>query len=129
MRRTIAFATSFVVLLCVAWTLAPLMRAESPKNPTEFDRLVDNYFDFHFQFHPTEGTAAGFHQYDAKLEDFSRASREGEMANLRTFDSEFERLDPAKLPAESAGDLVFLQSNIKARLLELQVRANVAEGP
>jgi len=96
------------------------MRAGSPKNPADFNRLVDNYFDFYFQFHPKEATAAGFHQYDSKLEDYSRASREGEISNLRTFGAEFDRLDPAKLPAESAGDLAFLQNTIKARLLELQ---------
>jgi len=97
------------------------MRAETPKNSADFDRLVDNYFDSYFQFHPKEGTAAGFHQYDAKLEDYSRASREGEISNLRTFGAELERLDPAKLSRESAGDLAFLQNTIKGRLLELQV--------
>jgi len=121
MRRTVAFASSFVVLLCVALTIVHNMRAESPKNPIEFNRLVDNYFDSYFQFHPKEATAAGFHQYDAKLEDYSRASREGEISNLRNFWSQLDRIDSAKLSAESAADLAFLQSNIKGRLLELQV--------
>jgi uncharacterized protein (DUF885 family) len=96
------------------------MRAASPKNATDLNRLVDNYFDFYFQFHPKEATAAGFHQYDSKPENYSRASREGEISNLRTFGAEFEHLDPSRLPAESAGDLDFLQNTIKARLLELQ---------
>jgi uncharacterized protein (DUF885 family) len=121
MRQTFASAVSFVILSGVALTLIHNLRAASPKNSTDFDRLVDNYFDSHFQFHPKEATAAGFHQYDAKLEDYSRASREGEISNLRTFDAELERLDPSKLPPESAADLTFLQSTIKARLLELQV--------
>jgi len=121
MKQTVALAPFFVVLWCVALTLAHNMRAESPNNPPEFDRLVDNYFDFHFQFHPKEATAAGFHQYDAKLEDYSRASREAEVAKLRTFASGFARIDPAQLSAESADDLAFLQSHIKGRLLELQV--------
>ena len=121
MRRTFVFAAPFVVLCCVALTISPNMHAGSPKNSTDFNRLVDNYFDFHFQFHPKEATAEGFHQYDTKLEDYSRASREGEISNLRTFGAEFERLDPTKLPAESAGDLAFLQGTIKGRLLELQV--------
>ncbi|MGA2983671.1 MAG: DUF885 domain-containing protein [Terriglobia bacterium] len=120
-RRTVAFALTFVGVLCVAMILVQNMQAGSPKNPAEFNRLVDSYFDFYFQFHPKEATAAGFHQYDAKMEDYSRASRDGEISNLRTYASEFDRLDPAKLPAESAGDLAFLQSNIKGRLLELQV--------
>ena len=51
-----------------------------PNNPTEFDRLVDDYFDAYFQFHPKDATAAGFHQYDSKLEDFSRAAREADLA-------------------------------------------------
>ncbi len=120
MRRTVLFASSFVIFLCVALTIVHNTRAESPRNSTDFDRLVDNYFESYFQFHPKEGTAAGFHQYDTKLEDYSRASREGEISNLRTFGSELDRLDAAKLSSESAGDLAFLQSNIKGRLLELQ---------
>jgi len=121
MRRTVAFASSFVVLWCVAFMFIHNLRAGSPKIPADFNRLVDNYFDFYFQFHPKEATAAGFHQYDAKLEDYSRASREGEISNLRNFWSQLDRIDPAKLSAESAGDLAFLQSSIKGRLLELQV--------
>ncbi|MGD0225129.1 MAG: DUF885 domain-containing protein [Terriglobia bacterium] len=120
MKRIVALASAIVVLWYMALTVPRNMRAGSPKNPADFNRLVDNYFDFYFQFHPKEATAAGFHQYDSKLEDYSRASREGEISNLRTFGAEFDRLDPAKLPAESAGDLAFLQNTIKARLLELQ---------
>jgi uncharacterized protein (DUF885 family) len=119
-RRTIGFASSFVVLLCAALTLVNNMCAESPNNPPEFDRLVDKYFDFHFQFHPKDATAAGFHQYDAKLEDYSRASRDAEAAQLRDFAPELARVDPAKLSAASADDLAFIQGNIKSRLLELE---------
>jgi uncharacterized protein (DUF885 family) len=96
------------------------MRAASSKAPSEFDRLVDSYFDYRFQFHPKEATAAGFHQYDTKLEDYSRATREGEIFNLRVFAAQLERIDRTKLPAESAADQAFLKSQIKARLLELQ---------
>ena len=97
------------------------MAAKTPAKSSDFDRLVDNYFTFYFQFHPREATAAGFHAYDSKMEDYSRASREGEISNLRTFAAEFDRLDAKKLSEESAGDLVFLESTIKGRLLDLQV--------
>ena len=36
---------------------------------TEYNSVVDQYFDAYFHFHPSEGTAAGFHQYDNMLED------------------------------------------------------------
>jgi hypothetical protein len=32
---------------------------------------VDDYFEAFFTWNPSQGTAAGFHQYDAKLEDRS----------------------------------------------------------
>ena len=121
LRRLVAIASAFVVLLSVGTMLAPTMCAGTSRYQNDFDKLVDSYFDFYFRFHPKEATAAGFHQYDDKLEDYSRGSREGEIANLRTFGADFERALPAKLSLESAGDLDFLQSTIKGRLLELQV--------
>ena len=40
----------------------------------EFARLADRYFDeVVFRFDPVEGTAAGFHQYDALLPSGSKA--------------------------------------------------------
>jgi len=95
-------------------------RAASP-NPTAFERLVDSYFNFYFESHPKEATAAGFHEYDTKLEDYSQASREREISGLQDFASQLSRIDSTKLSADSAGDLAFLQSTIKGRLLELQV--------
>lgn len=119
-RRTVALVASFVLLWWVAMTPLHPMRAANTRSQTDFGKLVDNYFDFYFQFHPQEATAAGFHQYDNKLEDYSRGSREGEIANLRNFGAECERIVPAKLSPDSAADLAFLQSKINARLLEIE---------
>jgi hypothetical protein len=47
--------------------------------------VVDDFFDAHFRFHPTEATAAGFHEYDPKLEDYSRAAVDAEIASLESF--------------------------------------------
>jgi uncharacterized protein (DUF885 family) len=92
--------------------------------PTEsqatFNRLVDEYFDFYFQFHPTAGTQAGLHQYDGKLEDFSRAGVDAEIAGLTRFQKKFESIQSTQLSQESAGDLEILISTIQARQLELQ---------
>ncbi len=81
---------------------------------------MDEYFDFHFQFHPKEGTQAGLHQYDEKLDDFSRAGIDAEIAGLQKFQKKFGSLSTKELSQESAGDLEVLTSSIQARLLELQ---------
>jgi uncharacterized protein (DUF885 family) len=86
----------------------------------EFNRLVNDYFDAHFQFHPTEATAAGLHQYDTKLEDYSRAARQAESAKLRTLAARLERINPAQLSGASAGDFAFLASTLQGRRLELE---------
>ena len=93
--------------------------APAALNP-EFDRLVDEFFAFRFQFHPTEATLDGFHQYDDKLDDFSKASREAEIAGLRRYLARFQAVDASKLPDISAGDKAFIEANIQARLLDLE---------
>jgi len=94
--------------------------ASSLRSQTAFDKLVDEYFDFYFQFHPTVGTQAGLHQYDMKLEDFSRAAIDAETAGLAQFQKKFSSIQSTQLSLESEGDLDVLISSIQARLLELQ---------
>jgi uncharacterized protein (DUF885 family) len=98
------------------------MSANNPAStPSEdFNRLVDDYFDAHFQFHPSEATAAGLHQYDTKLEDYSRAAREAESAKLRTLAASLGQINPAQLSGASTGDFAFLASTIQGRRLELE---------
>ena len=95
------------------------MAAATPPQ-TAFNTLVDEYFDFYFQFHPTAGTQAGFHQYDGKLEDFSRSGMDAEIAGLLKFQKQFGSIQSSQLSEESAGDLEVLTSAIQGRLLELQ---------
>ena len=99
---------------------APAVMAAATPPQTAFNSLVDEYFDFYFQFHPTAGTQAGFHQYDGKLEDFSRAGMDAEIAGLLKFQKRFGSIQSKQLSQESAGDLEVLTSAIQARLLELQ---------
>src|ERR1700694_1730981 len=84
-----------------------------------FDKVVDEYFDFYFQFHPTAGTQAGLHQYDGRVEDFSRSGLDAEIAGLAQFQKQFSAIQSGQLSQASAGNLQVLTSSIQARLLEL----------
>ena len=58
-----------------------LARSETPEQ--QFQKISDEYFDrVYFPNQPTAGTIAGYHQYDTKLEDFSRKSIDAEVAAL-----------------------------------------------
>ena len=124
MIKRILFLSALCLLIQLSLFSSILFAREktAPSTPPQaaFDKLVDEYFDFHFQFHPTEGTQAGLHQYDGKLEDFSRASVDAEIAGLQKFQENLSSIQSNQLSEESAGDLEVLTSAIQARLLELQ---------
>jgi len=55
-----------------------------------WDSLVDRFFDqANFHFHPSAETSAGFHRYDAMLEDFSLNSIRREALALQRFEREY----------------------------------------
>jgi uncharacterized protein (DUF885 family) len=87
-----------------------------------FNLLADQYFtDVYFHFSPTSGTAAGLHQYDAQLENYSAASVQREIAALHTYEKKVEAVDPSSLDASVAGDRAILLNNIRSALLTLEV--------
>jgi uncharacterized protein (DUF885 family) len=87
-----------------------------------FNYLSEQFFnEVYFKFSPTNGTAAGLHQYDTQLEDYSAAGVEREAAALHEFEKKVEALDPAALDAPVAADREILLNNIKSELLTLEV--------
>jgi uncharacterized protein (DUF885 family) len=91
-----------------------------PDATSDFNKLVDEFFDLYFHANPTEATAAGFHQYDTQLEDFSAAAADSHIAALQTVLTKFNQIPKSQLPEFAAGDLEFLCSQIQSELLELQ---------
>ena len=87
---------------------------------TDFDNLVDRYFDDFFRYNPTLGTSAGFHQYDTQLEDYALATIASQIRSLRKFLAEFERFPAAGLMPETAADRDLVIHNIQSQLLELE---------
>ncbi|MDQ6708097.1 MAG: DUF885 domain-containing protein, partial [Acidobacteriota bacterium] len=83
-----------------------------------FSQLADRYFDeVYFRFNPTAGTSAGFHQYDAKLEDYSKSAVDAEIAALHRFEKLFIDFDARQLSQELRADRELVLANIRASLL------------
>jgi uncharacterized protein (DUF885 family) len=86
-----------------------------------FTLLGNQYFDeYYFKFNPTQGTAAGFHQYDNQLEDYSRASLDKQVVTLKAFQKLVGKIDLQQLTAEQRVDQWLLLNDINARLLTLE---------
>ncbi|MEO8725951.1 MAG: DUF885 domain-containing protein [Acidobacteriaceae bacterium] len=91
--------------------------------PQDLNQLADRYFDeYFFAYNPTAGTSAGFHQYDVKLENYSRASIERQIALLKKFKQEFAAQDMALSHGDSTAqaDHALLMDDINSRLLEFE---------
>ncbi len=111
-----------VLLTCAAlMTTTPAMNPEASDAGAKFRALADQYFsDVVFRFGPTGATGVGFHQYDAKLEDYSRAGYEAEAAALHEFEQKFDAFPEAGLDESTQGDLAIVRDNIRGDLLELE---------
>src|SRR5579862_3916682 len=77
------------------------------------EALADRFFDQYFRFSPTQGTSAGFHQYDTQLEDYSKSAVQARTAALHKFEAEL-----VKLP--SSPDRELLLSSVRSGLLEFE---------
>ena len=115
----------FFAVLLVALTVRaqhPAMPAsDSANNDKVFNSLADQYFDkYYFKFNPSQGTAAGFHQYDNHLEDYSTASLDQQITTLKNFQKVITKIDPLQLSAAIRVDHTLVLNDINARLLSLE---------
>ncbi|HVG26746.1 MAG TPA: DUF885 domain-containing protein [Acidobacteriaceae bacterium] len=113
--------------LFVAFASASLMTASAQHISADgagqtFNTFADQYFEqVYFKFSPTAGTAAGLHQYDVQLEDYSASAVQKQVAALHTWEKKIAAIDPAALDAVPAADRDILLNSIRASLLQLEV--------
>ena len=112
----------FVLLLFMApLALQAQKKPAKAAFPSQWDSLVDEFFnEAYFKFHPTIGTASGFHQYDPLLEDYSRAGVDAEIAALKTQKGKLEHYDTTKLSHEQRDDWQLMVDYANSRLLTLE---------
>jgi uncharacterized protein (DUF885 family) len=89
----------------------------------QFAKVSDEYFDqVYFHYGPTGGTLAGYHQYDAQLEDYSRKNIDAEIAVLKVFEKRVEAIHPDDAAADFVprSDREIVLGNIRSSLLTLE---------
>jgi uncharacterized protein (DUF885 family) len=95
--------------------------AAYPDVTGKFRDLASDYFEqVYFKFSPSLGTLDGLHQYDALLEDYSRAGVEQQIAALKRFEMKFDGISEVALDKSTQGDLAMMLDSIRGTLLELQ---------
>ena len=95
--------------------------AHAQRSGSDFASFVDDYFAMRFEYGPSQATRTGFHQYDTKLEDYSRARIDQQVADLKRFQARLAAFDRATLGQDDQIDADLIDHQIKAALLELTV--------
>jgi len=101
---------------------ASLGQAAAQDAKAAFVAASDEYFDQqYFPSQPTLGTLTGYHQYDTKLEDFSRKTIDAEIAALHDYEKKIAAIPAGPLDVTTRGDRELVLSSIRAALLSLEV--------
>ena len=118
--KSLSFAALFL-LVTIALAQNKTASTQAATAP-DFAAFANRYFDdYYFKFNPTQGTAAGFHQYDNQLEDYSRASIDKQIMVLNKFKAEFATRYAKGGDSVSASiDRTLVANDINARLLALE---------
>src|SRR5580698_3774669 len=121
MNRRFLSALLLAAPLLTGGMMSATLQAQNADAGSKFRDLASQYFEqVTFKFSPTGGTAAGLHQYDPLLEDYSRASIDREIAALKSFETKFDALSASGLDLSTQGDLAMVRNNIRGTLLELE---------
>jgi uncharacterized protein (DUF885 family) len=123
----LALALLGLALVIGPWTGDP--QAEAADTPSPFAAFVDDYFDAYFARKPSEGTAAGLHQYDNQLEDGSADATRKRVATVKALQARLNTLRAGKLTEDEAIDAEVLDGLLRAELLDLEVVRNWRKNP
>ena len=107
------------IALFAASLAVPAVAADS--GDAAFRSLADQYFNqIYFPFQPTNGTLAGFHQYDAQLERYDRDSIAKQTAALHSFERQMAAFPKDGLDEWTQGDRQLVLNNIHSTLLTIE---------
>jgi uncharacterized protein (DUF885 family) len=127
--KKILLAAALLSIAGFVLAQAPGARSSESGADPAFARFVDDYFDARFASQPTQGTSAGFHQYDAKMPDLSRAAVEKRIAELKSLLARLQGFDRANLPFDDAIDAAAIEGQIRSALLDLETLRTWEKNP
>ena len=126
MKTALLLVTLSLVTISAVPTSATPQPAPSGDN---FSKFVDDYFDARFAYLPSQATGEGFHQYDSKLEDRSRARIEARISQLKEFLARLQAMDRAGLSFDDQIDADAIEGQIRGQLLDQETLRNWEHNP
>ena len=100
-----------------------------PHRPRPFEVFADQYFSALYQFSPSSATAAGFHQYDDRIEDLSARSYRGRARTLRRLQARLQTLRTDQLSPDERIDATMMDGAIRSELQDIETLQNWRHNP
>ena len=124
----------FLLLIALAGCTSSGTRPEpsAPGNGSgdaAFRQLGDEYLTGYLAWRPLAAMQLGFHEYDGKLTDFSKASVDGEIVRLKEFQHRLSDLKITTLSAETAFEYQNLRAGIARELFSFQEMQSYSHNP
>jgi uncharacterized protein (DUF885 family) len=110
-----------LVAVCLIASAMFAKDAKPTKSSASWDKLADDFLSqIYYKFSPTSGTADGLHEYDPKLEDYSKADVDRRIAAYKAFRAKVEAVDPKALDYDRQVDRDLVLGYINSHLLSLE---------
>jgi uncharacterized protein (DUF885 family) len=94
--------------------------AEKKKAADEFASFVDAHFRAYFEWRPSAGTEAGFHEYDSKTQDYSAGAIRARIAMLSEELLKLNTIRKGPLSADDEIDATVLNGQLRSDLLDFE---------
>src|SRR6185295_5478452 len=94
--------------------------ALAENSDADFNSVAEEFIKGYLTARPLEAVALGFHEYDGKINDYTRLSIDAELSRLKRFDDRLKKFDLAKLNTRNGIDLRILQAAINRELFLIQ---------
>jgi uncharacterized protein (DUF885 family) len=123
---------SFFLLMALAGCSSSAPREQSVaavSTDAAFNQMADEYLTGFLAWRPLEAMQLGFHEYDGKLTDYSRASIDGELARLKEFDRRLAGIKETGLSAPGSFDFRNLRAGIRRELFSFEEMESYSRNP
>ena len=117
--ETVKPTLPLAIVLLAAAVMSPAAQSTPP-----FDAFVDRFLEEFSRHHPSIAAGNGLHQFDDRLEDFSAAAIQKEIAMWRGLKTDLGAIQPSGLTPDQRVDHRIVSGLLDAWLLDLETNRN-----
>ena len=94
-----------------------------------FQKTANDFITEYLNYSPAFAVSLGFHDYDGKVSDYSKASLDAQLSSLKAAEQRFASMDSASLSERNYYDLRILLSNIRSQIFSMEDMKIHTENP